>query len=81
MMPAKLPMSKDNDYLEEFHVDSSLPDWLQDMLVNSLSYWRTGFWVADGRWRQWETFDCNDVDSVHNDFQRELPYIIFFPGK
>ncbi|KAK3739472.1 hypothetical protein QZH41_020504 [Actinostola sp. cb2023] len=65
---------------EVFHVDSSLPDWLQDMLVNSLSYWRTGFWVADGRWRQWETFDCNDVDSVHNDFQRELPYIIFFPG-
>lgn len=64
-----------------FRVKSSVPDWLQDMLVNSLSYWRTGFWVADGRWRQWETFDCNDIDSVHNDFQRELPYILFFPGR
>ena len=31
------------------------------------------------RWRQWEALDCNDVDSVHNDFQRELPYLIFFP--
>lgn len=66
---------------EVFRVNSSVPDWLQDMLVNSLSFWRTGFWVADGRWRQWETFDCNDIDSIHNDFQRELPYILFFPGK
>ena len=57
----------------------SLPDWLQDHLVNSLSFWRSGFRVADGRWRQWEAYDCNDVDSVHNDFQRELPYILFFP--
>lgn len=31
------------------------------------------------RWRQWEALDCNDVDSVHNDFQRELPYVLFFP--
>ena len=31
------------------------------------------------RWRQWEALDCNDVDSVHNDFQRELPYLLFFP--
>ncbi|PFX33506.1 hypothetical protein AWC38_SpisGene1570 [Stylophora pistillata] len=60
-------------------VKSSLPDWLQDHLVNSLSFWRSGFRVADGRWRQWEALDCNDVDSVHNDFQRELPYLIFFP--
>ncbi|XP_031550637.1 uncharacterized protein LOC116288065 [Actinia tenebrosa] len=77
MMPPRAP---NWDPQEIFHIDSSLPDWLQDMLVNSLSYWRTGFWVADGRWRQWETFDCNDVDSVHNDFQRELPYVLFFPG-
>jgi len=66
---------------EVFQIKSSMPDWLQDMLVNSLSFWRTGFWVADGRWRQWETFDCNDIDSIHNDFQRELPYVLFFPGK
>ena len=58
---------------------SSLPDWLQDHLLNSLSFWRSGFRVADGRWRQWEALDCNDIDSVHNDFQRALPYALFFP--
>ncbi|XP_078367102.1 uncharacterized protein LOC144651095 isoform X2 [Oculina patagonica] len=64
---------------QDHAVQSSLPDWLQDHLVNSLSFWRSGFRVADGRWRQWEALDCNDVDSVHNDFQRELPYLMFFP--
>ena len=58
---------------------TSLPDWLQDHLVNSLSFWRSGFRLTDGRWRQWEAFDCNDVDSVHNDFQRALPYALFYP--
>lgn len=37
------------------------------------------FFFLPSRWRQWEALDCNDVDSVHNDFQRELPYLIFFP--
>ena len=27
--------------------------WLQDVLVNSMSQWRSGFMTADGRWRQW----------------------------
>ena len=56
-----------------------LPTWFQDHLVNSLSFWRSGFRVGNGRWRQWEAYDCNDIDSVHNDFQRELPYMLFFP--
>ena len=30
-------------------VASSLPEWLQDHMVNSLSFWRSGFRVADGR--------------------------------
>lgn len=33
---------------------SSLPDWLADTLVNSLSFWRSWFVTVDGRWRQWE---------------------------
>ena len=57
----------------------TLPDWLQDLLVNSHSFWRTGLYLRDGRWRQFEALDCIDVDSVHNDFQRELPYALFFP--
>ncbi|XP_032237936.2 uncharacterized protein LOC5512607 isoform X1 [Nematostella vectensis] len=81
MMPKPFPNSMPNVTFSHdvMAVRSSLDPWLQDVMINSLSYWRSGFWVADGRWRQWEAFDCNDVDSVHNDFQRELPYILFYP--
>ena len=34
---------------QEHAVQSSLPEWLQDHLINSLSFWRSGFRVADGR--------------------------------
>jgi hypothetical protein len=58
---------------------NTVPVWLQDVLVNSMSQWRSGFMTADGRWRQWEAYDCVDVDSVHNDYQRSMPYALFFP--
>ena len=57
----------------------TLPVWLQDILVNGLSFWRSGLYLHDGRWRQYESLDCIDVDSVHNDFQREIPYVLFYP--
>ena len=57
----------------------TLPVWLQDVLVNGLSFWRTGLYLRDGRWRQFEALDCIDMDSVHNDFQREIPYVLFYP--
>lgn len=41
---------------------SSLPDWLQDSLVNSLSHIRSAWWTAKGEWRQWEAYDCVNVD-------------------
>ena len=44
-----------------FNADS-LPVWLQDVIVNSMSQWRSAFMTADGRWRQWEAYDCVDVD-------------------
>lgn len=59
---------------------NTLPLWLNDMLMNSVSYWRSSFWTKDGRWRQWEAYDCNDVDTIHNDMQRILPYMMFYPG-
>lgn len=59
---------------------NELPDWLKDLLVNSMSFWRSGFWAEDGRWRQWEAFDCNDIDTIQNDMQRIIPYTLFFPG-
>jgi non-lysosomal glucosylceramidase len=58
---------------------SSVPAWLADSLINSMSHFRSVMWFADGRWRQWEAYDCPDVDSVHNDAQRRLPYAILFP--
>ena len=57
----------------------TLPVWLQDILVNGLSFWRSGLHLRDGRWRQYESLDCIDIDSVHNDFQREIPYVLFYP--
>ena len=77
-----------------FH-SSSLEPWLQDHLVNSLSHIRTAMWFdqcphchksndtrlhAAGFWRQWEAFDCPDIDSIHNDGERHIPYIMFWPN-
>ena len=80
-----------------FMRDSSLPDWLQDHLVNSISHVRDAYWFsnascpqctrsADPRtasdpvlWRQFEAFDCTDLDSIHNDGERHMPYITLWP--
>ena len=58
---------------------SSLPEWLQDAAVNQFSHLRTLMLFGDGRARQWEALDCPDVDSVHNDYQRHLPYLWLMP--
>ena len=58
---------------------SSLPPWLQDAYVNEFSHQRTLMFFRDGRARQWEALDCDDVDSVHNDYQRHLMYIWAYP--
>jgi non-lysosomal glucosylceramidase len=73
----------------------SMPSWLQDLLVNSLSHSRDSMWwencqnctsSQDGRvdpsswgfWRQWEAVDCTDIDSIHNDGERHIPYIMLY---
>ena len=65
--------------LHSIYYDTTLPDYLVDNLVNSFSHLRSAMWAADGTWRQWEAYDCVDVDSIHNDYQRHLPYILYFP--
>ena len=60
---------------------STLPVCLQDILINSLSFLRTAMWFENGRWRQWEALDCANLDPVHIDFHRIIPYMIFYPGK
>ena len=60
--------------------DNSLPDWLQDSLINSIaSMYKTGMRFRDGRWRQWESFACADMDPGHIDFYEVLPYVFFYP--
>ena len=58
---------------------SSLPTWLGDSLLNTLHHARSTFWLEDGRFRQWESFSCVNVDSVHNDGERHLPYLLLWP--
>ena len=59
---------------------NSLPDWLQDSLINSVAtMYKTGMRFRDGRWRQWEAFSCADVDPGHIDFYAVLPYMFFYP--
>ncbi|CAF1591372.1 unnamed protein product [Adineta ricciae] len=65
--------------LHNIYSNSSLPDYLIDSLINSVSHMRSAMYFSNGDWQQWEAFDCNDVDSVHNDHQRHLPYILYFP--
>ena len=55
----------------------SWPAYLGDSLANSLSHSRNSQLWKDGTWRQFESFCCNNVDSVHNDYQRHLPYLLF----
>jgi len=60
--------------------DNTLPEWLQDAMVNSVATMaKTGIWFKDGRWRQWESFSCPAVDPVHIHFYCSLPYAWFFP--
>ena len=58
--------------------NSSLPPFLADTLVNTLSTWRTGMYFANKDWRQWETYDCVDTDPVECDASRSLPLVIMY---
>jgi len=62
---------------------SDLPSWLSEQLVNSVSHIRSAMWFSTcahchksndtrlkdrGFWRQWEAFDCPDIDSIHSEY-------------
>jgi len=61
-------------------IDTSYPLWLQDHMINQMSHFRGMMYLRDGRMREYEAPDCPDVDSIHNDYQRHLPYIWLFPA-
>lgn len=85
---------KDIDGFHDTFFDSSLPEFLTDALVNSFSHVRSAWWreansdeksktssstLEGPQWRQWEAMDCVNIDSVHNDGERHVPYITLFP--
>ena len=61
------------------NANTSYPIWLQDHLVNQMSHFRGMMYLRDGRMREYEAPDCPDVDSIHNDYQRHLPYFWVMP--
>lgn len=60
--------------------DSSLPDWLADHMVNQFAHFRNFIFSREGEMREHEANDCPDLDSVHNDYQRHLPYLWLVGG-
>jgi uncharacterized protein (DUF608 family) len=59
--------------------DSSLPARLSDHMLNQFSHFRNFIYARDGSMREHEANDCPDLDSVHNDYQRHLPYLWAVP--
>lgn len=39
-------------------------------LLRQISHAHMMIWSRDGRMREFEAFSCDDVDSIHNDYQR-----------
>eukprot|EP01064_Diplonema_japonicum_P033224 TRINITY_DN64_c1_g2_i1.p1 TRINITY_DN64_c1_g2~~TRINITY_DN64_c1_g2_i1.p1 ORF type:complete len:965 (+),score=272.99 TRINITY_DN64_c1_g2_i1:68-2962(+) len=74
-----LPTLKDIAAIHDPVLKSTLPVWMRDTLIGTLHHVRSAMWFHDGRWRQWEAYDCVNVDSVHNDGERHIPYIMLFP--
>jgi non-lysosomal glucosylceramidase len=83
----------DNDHLVQVATDAaahtsvfggsgstSLPPWLADHMVNQFSHFRNFIYAKDGSMREHEANDCPDLDSVHNDYQRHLPYLWAVPN-
>jgi len=60
--------------------ENDLPAWLHDSMVNSpATMFRTGMWVRDGRWRQFESFSCPYLDPIHVQLYRSQTFACFFP--
>ena len=59
---------------------SGLPRAMRHMLANSVAtFVKTGIWTADGRWRQFESFSCNDMEPVHLHGYRSILLTYLFP--
>eukprot|EP01062_Namystynia_karyoxenos_P020533 TRINITY_DN17768_c0_g1_i1.p1 TRINITY_DN17768_c0_g1~~TRINITY_DN17768_c0_g1_i1.p1 ORF type:complete len:1046 (+),score=334.04 TRINITY_DN17768_c0_g1_i1:92-3139(+) len=53
---------------------------LQDSLVNTPATWgKVSFWTRDGRWRNFESHACAQMEPPHIHFYRALGYNLFLP--
>lgn len=58
-------------------VNSSLPDWLAALLVNTpATEIESGYWTADGRYRQYDNIYAPD-ESVHVHMFSMIPFVAF----
>ena len=72
---------RDAAVLQSLHFNNTLlPLWLQDGLVNSVSaLYKTGMWLEDGRYRQFESFSCPQIENPHIQKPRILAALHLLP--
>jgi uncharacterized protein (DUF608 family) len=58
---------------------STMPTVVQDHIFNAFSHARSAMYFQNGDWRQWESYGFGDYDSVHNDAERRIPYLFYWP--
>jgi len=60
--------------------NNTFPEGLQDSLVNTPATWgKVSFWAKDGRWRNFESHSCTQMEPPHIHFYRALGYELFLP--
>ena len=61
--------------------NNSLPPEVKDSLVNTPAAWgKTALFTRDGRWRQFESHSCSQMEPPHIHFYRALGYALFLPA-
>lgn len=61
--------------------DNSLPAAVQDSLINTPAAWgKTALYTRDGRWRQFESHSCAQMEPPHIHSYRALGYILLLPS-
>ena len=66
--------------LQALYFNNSFPEWLQDALVNSAAtFGKTAMWLSDGRWRQFESYSCPQIENPHIHAPRVLAYLHLLP--
>jgi uncharacterized protein (DUF608 family) len=61
-------------------LDTDLPAYLQDALINSAGvFYKTSMWLADGKFRMYESHSCDDLQPPHLHFYRAQALQTLFP--